>query len=142
MPVGSVLRRATGIVGLRLFPNPDFDEARRASTGIPERYYTDPELLQSQGPGAAVPRRHVVRLLPRRPEPDQAAGRSGEPEVGEPELERRRAVLLGRPHLQLERRRRPNFVYQLFHTSRPGSLDTSLVSTDNINNPRTMNAVY
>ena len=35
-----------------------------------------------------------------------------------------------------------NFVFQLFHTSRPGSLDTSLVSTDNINNPRTMNAVY
>ena len=24
----------------------------------------------------------------------------------------------------------------------PGTLDTSLVSTDNINNPRTMNAVY
>src|SRR4029079_8689877 len=35
-----------------------------------------------------------------------------------------------------------SFVYQLFHTSRPGSLDTSLVSTDNIVNPRTMNAVY
>ena len=35
-----------------------------------------------------------------------------------------------------------NFIFQLFHTSRPGSLDTSLVSTDNINNPRTMNAVY
>src|SRR3989442_918541 len=35
-----------------------------------------------------------------------------------------------------------NFVYQLFHTSLPGSLDTSLVSSDNINNPRTMNAVY
>ena len=35
-----------------------------------------------------------------------------------------------------------SFFYQLFHTSRPGTLDTSLVSTDNINNPRTMNAVY
>src|SRR5207248_7424448 len=35
-----------------------------------------------------------------------------------------------------------SFVHQLFHTSRPGSLDTSLVSSDNINNPRTMNAVY
>jgi len=30
----------------------------------------------------------------------------------------------------------------LFRTSRPGALDTSLVSTDSINNPRTMNAVY
>jgi hypothetical protein len=35
-----------------------------------------------------------------------------------------------------------NFMYQLAHTYRPGSMDTSLVSTDNINNARTMNAVY
>ena len=37
---------------------------------------------------------------------------------------------------------RSSYVFQMFHTSRPGALDTSLVSTDNINNPRTMNAVY
>jgi hypothetical protein len=30
----------------------------------------------------------------------------------------------------------------LFHTSRPGALDTSFVSTDYINNPRTMNSLY
>src|ERR1700690_2164521 len=35
-----------------------------------------------------------------------------------------------------------SFPLQLFHTSRPGTLDTSLVSSDNINNPRSMNAVY
>jgi cytochrome c5 len=35
-----------------------------------------------------------------------------------------------------------NFVYQLLHTSLPGTLDTSFISTDYINNPRTMNAVY
>ena len=35
-----------------------------------------------------------------------------------------------------------SFLYQSLHTSLPGTLDTSLVSTDNINNPRTMNAVY
>ena len=38
--------------------------------------------------------------------------------------------------------RKDNFMYQLVHTYRPGAMDTSLVSTDNINNPRTMNAVY
>ena len=37
---------------------------------------------------------------------------------------------------------RTNFMYQLAHTYRPGAMDTSLISTDNINNPRTMNAVY
>ena len=35
-----------------------------------------------------------------------------------------------------------NYFFQLVHTYRPGAMDTSLVSTDNINNPRTMNAVY
>ncbi len=35
-----------------------------------------------------------------------------------------------------------SFTFQSLHTSLPGTLDTSLVSSDNINNPRTMNAVY
>src|SRR5204863_116408 len=35
-----------------------------------------------------------------------------------------------------------NFMFQLVHTYRPGAMDTSLVSTDYINNPRTMNAIY
>ena len=61
-----------------------------------------PGLLRAPRPGEAVPRRHVVRVLPRRPEPGQAAGRPREPEVGEPQLERRRAVLLVGPHLRLE----------------------------------------
>jgi hypothetical protein len=37
---------------------------------------------------------------------------------------------------------RTNFMYQLAHTFRPGAMDTSLISTDGINNPRTMNALY
>ena len=35
-----------------------------------------------------------------------------------------------------------NYMFQLAHTYRPGTMYTSLVSTDSINNPRTMNAVY
>jgi hypothetical protein len=41
MPVGSYYGYATGVVGLRLFPNPAFDEAA-ARRWDPERYYTDP----------------------------------------------------------------------------------------------------
>ena len=65
----------TGIVGLRLFPNPDFDEAA-AKKWDAERYYSDPKLLPVERSRQALPRRHVLRLLPRRPEPGQAAGRS------------------------------------------------------------------
>ena len=41
LPVGSYFGDATGIVGLRLFPNPDFDQAAKDKWD-PERYYTDP----------------------------------------------------------------------------------------------------
>jgi cytochrome c2 len=35
-----------------------------------------------------------------------------------------------------------SFLFQALSTYRPGALDTSLVSTDYIDNPRTMNAIY
>src|SRR5574338_285792 len=41
VPVGSYYGYATGIVGLRLIPNPDFDE-KAAARWDPVRYYTDP----------------------------------------------------------------------------------------------------
>ena len=44
--------------------------------------------------------------------------------------------------LFIYRRNPDNYFFQLVHTYRPGAMDTSLVSTDNINNPRTMNAIY
>ena len=59
-------------------------------------------LLRSQ-PRTSVSRRDVVRVLSRRAESDPSAGRSRESEMGEPERERRRAVLLVGSHLQLAR---------------------------------------
>ena len=41
IPVGSYYGYASGIVGLRLFPNPDFDEAAQKKWD-PKRFYTDP----------------------------------------------------------------------------------------------------
>ena len=105
VPVGSYYGEPTGIVGLRLFPNPDFDEKARAAVELRALLQRSDLLLRSR-PRPSVPRRHVVRLLSRRTQSDQAAGESGGPEVGEPELERRRAVLLVGPRLQLARRRR------------------------------------
>ena len=41
VPVGSYYGEPTGIVGLRLFPNPDFDEKARERWNS-ERFYNDP----------------------------------------------------------------------------------------------------
>ena len=123
------------------FPNPDFDEQAAKALGR-ESLLHRPELLQLEHAGAAVPRRHVVRLLPRRPEPDRSRRPTRRTRSGRTSARTSGRSTSGSIGSSTGTRIRSTFVFQLFHTSRPGSLDTSLISTDNINNPRTMNAVY
>ncbi len=140
VPVGSYYGYATGIVGLRLFPNPKFDDAA-AKRWDPERYYTDASYYNDKnlvkpyrvgmscgfchvGPNPANP--------PKDPEHPQWENLSSNP---------------GAQYFWVDRifvwqADESSFAYQLFHTSRPGALDTSFVSTDYMNNPRTMNSVY
>ena len=142
VPVGSYYGEPTGVVGLRLFPNPDFDE-QGAQAMDAERYYRDAGYYDDRDLVQAVPCGHVLRVLPRGTEPVNPPADPENPQVGEPVLQRRRAVLLVGSRLRLEGRdQRQSFLNQSLRTSLPGTLDTSLVSSDNINNPRTMNAVY
>ena len=140
MPVGSFYGYATGIVGLRLFPNPNFDAAA-AERWDPERYYNDPtyyyskELVRPYRIGMSCGFCHVG------PDPTKPPA---DPE--HPKWENLNNSV-GAQYFWIDRifdwKSDPGtYVYQMFHTSRPGALDTSLVSTDNINNPRTMNAIY
>ena len=140
MPVGSYYGWGTGIVGLRLFTNPDFDEAA-AKRWDPERYYNDPsyyndkDLIRPYRVGMSCGFCHVGPS-PIKPPQD--------PE--KPEWENLSSNV-GAQYFWIDRifdwQADPsNYIFQMFHTSRPGALDTSLVSTDNINNPRTMNAIY
>ncbi|AXS40304.1 hypothetical protein [Breoghania sp. L-A4] len=142
LPVGSYYGEPTGIVGLRLFPNPDFDEAARARWD-PERYYTDPgyfldrDLVRPYRVGMSCGFCHVGPN-PVNPPPD--------PE--KPEWEHMTSnpgaqyAWIDRVFTWNPKARHENFIYQIAHSWLPGTLDTSLVSSDNINNPRTMNAVY
>ncbi len=61
------------------------------------------QLLPVEGAGAALPRRRFLRFLSRRAEPREAAGEPRGATMGEFELDRRRAIFLGRPHLCVER---------------------------------------
>jgi len=140
LPAGSFYGWGTGIVGLRLFPNPAFDEAA-AKAWDPVRYYTDPSYYLRKGLvrpyriGMSCGFCHVGPSPvhpPADPENPQWADLSSN---------------VGAQYFWIDRifswdSDPSSFPYQLFHTSRPGALDTSLVSTDYINNPRTMNAVY
>ena len=140
--IGSYYGEPTGILGLRLFPNPDFDDDARKKWNS-ERFYNDPQyyaqrdLVRPYRVGMSCGFCHVGPN-PIKPPVD--------PE--NPKWENLSA-LVGAQYFWWDRvfnwrglTHQDSIFFQALHVSRPGSLDTSLVSTDNINNPRTMNAVY
>ena len=140
VPVGSLYGAPSGIMGLRLFPNPAFDEAA-AKRWDPVRYYTDPayynskDLVRPYRVGMSCGFCHVGPN-PNRPPAD----------AEHPRFENL-GSLVGAQYFWVDRifnwrSDESNYLFQVLHTSRPGSLDTSLVATDYINNPRTMNAIY
>ncbi len=142
VPVGSYYGEPSGIVGLRLFPNPDFDENARKKWDS-ERFYRDAnyyfskDLVRPYRVGMSCAFCHLG------PNPIKPPA---DPE--NPKWENLSSNV-GAQYYWVDRifnwrgdTAKNSFFFQLLHTSRPGSLDTSLVSSDNINNPRTMNAVY
>jgi hypothetical protein len=140
METGSYYGYASGVVGLRIFPNPAFD-ARAAAKWDPIRYYNDSvyynskDLVRPYRVGMTCAFCHVGPNPVRPPaDPDHPQWANLSSNVGAQYFWIDRIF-----SWQADPR---NFIFQLFHTSRPGALDTSLISTDNINNPRTMNAVY
>jgi hypothetical protein len=140
LPVGSYYGEPTGIVGLRLFPNPDFDaEARRRWD--PVRYYSDKTYYQQQDlvrpyrVGMACAFCHIG------PSPTNPPANAEKPA-----WENLNGTV-GSQYFWFDRvfvwnADPSNFIFQLLHAYKPGSLDTSLVSSDSIVNPRTMNAIY
>jgi hypothetical protein len=139
-PVGSYYGYGTGVVGLRLFPNPAFDYAAQARWD-PERYYTDPKyyndksLVKPYRVGMSCGFCHVGPNPTRPPaDPESPSWAELNSNPGAQYFWISRIFMFDQD--------RSSFVWQLFHTSRPGALDTSLVSSDQINNPRTMNAIY
>jgi hypothetical protein len=140
MPVGSYYGYGSGIVGLRLFPNPDFDEAAQKKWDA-EKFYTDPKyyndksLVRPYRVGMSCGFCHVGPSPvkpPADPENPKWENLNSNP---------------GTQYFWVDRilfweKDESNFIQQLLHTSLPGTLDTSFISSDYINNPRTMNAVY
>jgi hypothetical protein len=140
VPIGSYYGAPSGIVGLRLFPNPDFDEAA-AKHWDPVKYFTDPsyyndkKLVRPYRVGMSCGFCHVG------PSPVNPPADAAHPEW------KNLSSTVGAQYMWVDRlfiysAAHDNFMFQLVHTYKPGTMDTSLVSTDNINNPRTMNAIY
>ena len=140
LPVGSYYGEPTGIVGLRLFPNPEFDEAARKKWDPvryynDRKYYEDQDLVRPYRVGMACGFCHIGPSPinpPADPENPQWANLNST--VGSQYFWFDRVFVWSADP--------SNYIFQLLHTYKPGTLDTSLVSTDSIVNPRTMNAIY
>jgi len=140
VPVGSYYGEPSGVFGLRLFSNPYFDKAAKDHWDADKfyndpDYYNDKDLVRPYRVGMTCGFCHVG------PDPSNPPANFEQPKF---------ANLNNNPGAQyfwidrlfLWEQDKSNFTWQLFHTSLPGTLDTSFISTDSINNPRTMNAVY
>ena len=140
MPVGSYYGYASGIVGLRLFPNPDFDEAAQKRWDAEKfytdsKYYNDQNLVRPYRVGMSCGFCHVGPSPVKPPaDPENPRWENLNSNAGTQYFWVDRILFWDKDE--------SSFIYQLLHTSLPGTLDTSFISTDYINNPRTMNAVY
>ena len=157
VPVGSYYGKPSGIVGLRLFPNPDFDEEAKKKWDA-DRYYRDPlyykdkNLIRPYRVGMSCGFCHVGPKPTLRKVYGSGSDEScdpKEPECYDPENPKWTDLssIVGAQYLWIDRvflweSDWSNFLYQVVATFRPGTLDTSYVTPDYIANPRTQNALY
>jgi len=129
--------KSSGIMGLRLFRNPKFDPAKWDANRFwnDPNYYTNPKLERPYRVGMACSFCHIG------PDPVNPAADPNEPDFAN------LSDHVGQHYMKVwevfgHELGPDNFVKQLLMSSPAGSLDTSFISTDYLNNPGTMNGVY
>jgi hypothetical protein len=132
--------RASGIVGLRIFPNPNFNAAARKQWD-PKRfyedlsYYGDPKLVRPYRVGMTCGFCHVgPHPLHPPTNPEHLGWENLSSNIGAQYLKPAHIFML--PHQE------DNFLFQVLNSMPPGTIDTSALASDNINNPRAINAIY
>ena len=135
-----VYGRASGVLGLRIYPNPNFDKKAAEHWNANQfytnpTYYSDRKLVRPYRVGMSCAFCHVSHhplFPPQNPEQPEFRNLSGT--IGA------QYFWFGRifgPNLSPD-----NFVWHLLDSQQPGAVDTSFLPTDYITNPRAMNAVF
>jgi mono/diheme cytochrome c family protein len=155
--------RSSGVIGLRISDNPNFDKAARdawmshvQADGVNHdfyenpKYYNNPKLVRPYVVGMACSLCHVS-FDPVRPPNDVNNAKwenlndyIGAQYFSVTEFFVPRLVTGGTNGvpIHIADPDKSSFIWQLIHTSRPGALDTSFIATDYMNNPGTMNGVF
>jgi hypothetical protein len=139
-----VYGRPTGVLGLRIYDNPNFDDKakkRWMEAMKSDGFYTNPDfffdknLVRPYRVGMACSFCHVS------PHPNSPPADPENPQFAN------LSATIGAQYFWFGRIFAPNvtsdnFVWHLLDTQRPGAVDTSFVPADNLNNPRAMNALF
>jgi hypothetical protein len=135
-----VYGKASGVLGFRLFPNPEFnDEARRKWNGdrfmSDPSYYNDQKLVRPYRVGVACGSCHIA------PHPTNPPADPENP--GWANL----ASAIGNQYIREGKVFGPNVTkgglfYEMLQTQPPGTSDTSRIATDHINNPNAINPIF
>lgn len=132
--------RPSGIMGLRVFDNPNFDDEAKAAWNATlyytkPAYYNNPKLVRPYRIGMSCGFCHISHHPldpPADPENPTFANMSG---------------TIGAQYFWFGRIfganvTPDNFAWHLLDAQLPGAVDTSFVPADNINNPRAMNSLF
>jgi hypothetical protein len=140
IPPPEIYGLSSGVVGLRLFPNPNFDkEALERWLKTKDSYASnpvgDPRLERPFRVGMSCAFCHAS-FHPLNPPAD----------VANPKWENISGNI-GAQYLRMSTvfgnlLQKDSFVYHILDSQPPGTVDTSLIASDNINNPNTMNSVF
>jgi hypothetical protein len=140
VPPPNIYGLSSGVIGLRLFPNPAFDDdARKKWDPVrfynDESYYGNPKLIRPYRVGMSCAFCHAS-FHPLKPPRD----------VTQPGWENISGNI-GAQYLRIRGvfgnlLKKESFVYHWLDSQPPGTIDTSLIASDNINNPNAMNAIF
>lgn len=136
----AVYGRSSGVIGLRVYPNPDF-AGRARSRWDPDRYYRDPGYFND--PGLVRPYRVGVTCglchvgphpLNPPPDPENPRWEHLASAIGNQYLREGKVFALGAEP--------GSFLWEMLNAQPPGTSDTSRAATDHINNPGAVNAIF
>jgi hypothetical protein len=142
-----VYGRPTGIVGLRLYPNPAFDAEARKNWDAgrfydEQKYYLDPSLVRPYRVGMTCGFCHVAPHPLRPPaDPENPKWENLASVIGN-QYFREGAVFGYDANRAPKEGKDSSFFYELLQTQPPGTSDTSRIATDHNNNPNAMNAIF
>jgi hypothetical protein len=132
--------RSSGVIGLRVYPNRKFDDAARRRWDSnryynDSSYYNDPNLIRPYVVGMSCGFCHVS-FNPLNPPDDPEKPKWGNlsSTIGNQYLNASGIFGVGAAA--------DSYAYQLFRSWARGTIDTSFIATDNLNNPSKMNPIF